>query len=297
MTSFDTWPPIAIVGTGAHAAPHDDQATDSTERAAVAARRAMHSADIRDDEVDLVIVATSTSTASERDTSAPPQPFASARAIHVAVGLRDDAGAIDVVESGAALIHALATGASLLAAAEAWTHVLVVGSDDAAGALVLRKELEVADVVALAAFEAGIEPGAAFDRGIDGGPLDHETTGLRSLGFLVESEARTNAIATVVRAACRDASIEVGELRFLVPQRQDRRAAYVVTDELELPDGRIAFAGAAADVSGARGAGGASSIPRALDQAQRANQLRSGDLVCLVAGNDAIHAACVVRWS
>ncbi|MCW2972535.1 MAG: 3-oxoacyl-(acyl-carrier-protein) synthase, partial [Thermoleophilia bacterium] len=185
---------------------------------------------------------------------------------------------------------------------------------DGAGAVVLRKELEVADVVAMAAVDAGIDPGAAFDAGIDGGPLDDETAGLRSVAYTVDHGGlgalvmpvggtlamdgpavkafAVPAFVSAVETACQEAGIEVDDLDLVVPHQSNRRLIETAIDELGLPEGSVTFT-----VDDLGNTGGAS-LPISLDAANRAGRLRDGDLVCLVGyGAGLQSAACVLRWS
>lgn len=353
MTSFDLWPPIAIAGTGSYVPERvvtnaelvasglettdawivertgirerrwldDDQAT--SDLAVAAARQALEAADAYVDDVDLVILATSTPNW--------PQP-ATASAVHHALGLREDAGAMDVNVVCSGFVYALHAGASMLAGGEAWTTALVIGADcysritdpadrgtriffgDGAGAVVLRKQLEVADIAAMAAADAGIEIGSDLAEGLDGGPLDDETAGIRSVAYAVD-HARKDAIIVpdresffqmdgpgvrayavpamvdAVRRACRDAGIEVDDLDLIVPHQSNRRMLEAAIDELGIPEGRLAT------TVDRYGNTAAASIPLTLDVAARDGRVRTGDLVCLVGyGGGLQSAACVLRW-
>lgn len=362
VTSFDTWPPIAIAATGS-AVPErvvtnaelettlattdawivehtgirerrwvsDEEAT--SDLAARACRAALDAAGSDVDEVDLVIVATATPDW--------PQP-ATASAVHGLLGMRPDAGAMDVNAACSGFVHALHGGASMLAGCEAWTTVLVAGADcgsrmtdptdrttriffgDAAGAVVLRRELELADVAAAAAAELGIDLPELSD--IDGGVEDDRTPGLRSFVATTHPAGRdaiivpaggsrepvaTNpgrryfqmdgpavrefavgAIVGGVADACRDAGCTPDELALVVPHQSNRRILEAAIDALDLPESRLAT------TVERFGNTQAASIPLTLDVAVRAGRLLAGDLVCLVGyGGGLSSAACVVRWA
>lgn len=353
MTSFDLWPPIAIAGTGSYVPERvvtnaelvegglettdewivertgirerrwlaNDQAT--SDLAVMAARRALEAADAHPDDIDLVVLATSTPDW--------PQP-ATASAVHHALGLRGDAGAMDINVVCSGFVYALHAGSSMLAGGEAWTTALVIGADcysritdpddrgtriffgDGAGAVVLRKQLEVADIAAMAAVDAGIDIGDDIAGVLDGGPLDDETPGIRSVAYAVD-HARKDAIIVpdrasffqmdgpgvrayavpamvdAVRNACRDAGIEVDDLNLLVPHQSNRRMLEAAIDELGVAEGRLATT---VELFGNTAA---ASIPLTLDTAARDGRLRCGDLVCLVGyGGGLQSAACVLRW-
>lgn len=352
MTSFDTWPPIRIAGTGSYLPERvvtnaelvaggldttdewivghtgirerrwAEPDTTTAMLASEAARAALDAAGAHVDEVDLLVLATSTP-----DWAQP----ATASAVHHALGMRGDAGAMDVNVVCSGFVYALHAGAAMLAGGEAWTTALVVGAErysaitdpsdrhtriffgDGAGAVVLRKELEVADLAAMAAAEAGIDLGSdAFDD-LDGGALDDETAGLRSVTYAVDHAGKdalltphgepfgmdgpavrawaVPAMVAAVRDACRDAGIEVDDLALLVPHQSNRRMIEAAIDELGLPEGRCAIT-----VETTGNTAGAS-IPIALDLAARGGRLRDGDMVCVVGyGGGLQSAATVLRW-
>lgn len=352
MTSFDTWPPIRIAGTGSflpervvtneelvaggldttaewiveHTGIRErrwvDDGTTTASLAARAAGAALEAAGAYADEVDLLVLATSTP-----DWQQP----ATASAVHHALGLRPDAGAFDLNAVCSGFVYGLHAGASMLAGGEAWTTVLVVGAErysaitdpadratriffgDGAGAVVLRKELEVADLAVMAATEAGVDLGSDAYTELDGGALDDETAGIRSIALSVDHAGKdalltphgerfgmdgpavrtyaVPALVDAVRRACRDAHVDVRDLALVVPHQSNRRMLEAAIDELGLPEGRLA-----ATVE-RYGNTAAASIPVTLDDAVRAGRVGDGDLLCLVGyGGGLQSAACVVRW-
>jgi 3-oxoacyl-[acyl-carrier-protein] synthase-3 len=353
VSSVDTWPPIRIAGTGSYVPERvvtnaelvdgglettdewivehtgirerrwAEDGTTTAHIAAEAARRAIESADVFPDDIDLLILATS---------SPDWQQPATASAVHFALGLRPDAGAVDVNAVCSGFVYALHAGSSMLASSEAWTTALVIGAEvysrltdpadrgtriffgDGAGAVILRKELEVADLAVMAAQEAGVELGSdAFDE-LDGGAIEEETPGVRSVAYSVDHagkdalltphgeyfqmdgpavrEYAVPAMVDAVSRACRDAGVSPSELALLVPHQSNRRMLEAAIDELGLPEGRVAIS------VDRYGNTAAASIPLTLDEAVRAGRIGDGELVCLVGyGGGLQSAACVVRWS
>jgi 3-oxoacyl-[acyl-carrier-protein] synthase-3 len=353
-SSFDMWPPVAIAGTGSYVPErvvtnedlitaggldttdawivektgirerrfaHEDQTT--SQLASEAARRALEAADTFPEDIDLVIVATSTPDW--------PQP-ATASAVHHALGLRPDAGAMDVNVVCSGFVYALHAGAAMLAGSEAWNSVLVIGADtysritdpqdrgtrvffgDGAGAVVLQKRLEFADVAAMAAAEAGIDAGEGLISALDGGMLDEETPGIRSIAYSVD-HARKDAIIVpepgayfqmdgpgvrefavpamveAVQRACDAAAVDVQDLALLVPHQSNRRMLEAAIDALDMPESRLAT------TVERYGNTAAASIPITLDAFARAGRLFGGDLICLVGyGGGLQSAAAVLRW-
>lgn len=350
MTSFDTWPPIRIAGTGSflperivtnaelvasglatsdewivsHTGIRErrwvEPGTTTADLATRAARAALEIAGMHVDEVDLLVLATSTP-----DWQQP----ATATAVHHALAMRADAGAIDLNAVCAGFVYALHAGTSMLAGGEAWTTALVVGAEcysrltdpgdrgtrvffgDGAGAVVLRKELEVADLAVMAAAEAGVDIGALDE--LDGGAHDEETAGIRSVAYAVDHSGKdalltphgsffrmdgpavreyaVPALVDAVRSACRDAGVTPDDLALVVPHQSNRRILEAAIDALDLPEAKLAVT-----VDRYGNTAGAS-IPITLDEVARAGHLSDGDLVCLVGyGSGLQSAACVVRW-
>lgn len=353
MTSFDTWPPIRIAGTGsflpervvtnAELVASGLDTTDewivartgirerrwvepgatTAQLATEAARRALEAAGLYPDDVDLLVLATSTP-----DWQQP----ATASAVHALLGMRPDAGVFDLNAVCSGFVYGMHAGVSMLSGGEAWTTVLVVGADtysritdpadrttriffgDGAGAVVLRKELEVADLAVMAAAQAGVDLGTSVLDELDGGALDEETAGIRSVAYTVDHagkdalltphgaafgmdgpavrEFAMPALVDAVRSACRDAGIEPADLALLVPHQSNRRMLEAAIDELGLPEARLActvehFGNTAA-----------ASIPITLDDAARTGRIADGDLICLVGyGGGLQSAACIVRWA
>ncbi len=353
MTSFDTWPPIRIAGTGSfvpervvtnaelvadglkttdewiveHTGIRErrwaDPETTTAQLAAESARFALDAADCFADDVDLLILATS---------SPDWQQPATASAVHELLGLRPDAGVFDVNAVCSGFVYGIQAGAAMLAAGEAWTTVLVVGAErysrltdpadrgtriffgDGAGAVVLRKELEVADLAAMAAAEAGVEIGSDLFDNLDGGALDDETAGIRSIALSVDHagkdalltphgeyfqmdgpavrEYAVPAMVDAVRRACRDAGIEPADLALVVPHQSNRRMLEAAIDELGLPEARLAT------TVERYGNTAAASIAITLDEAVQDARVSDGDLICLVGyGGGLQSAACVLRWA
>lgn len=352
MTSFDTWPPIRIAGTGSfvpdrvvtnaelvaeldttdewiveHTGIRERRwagpGTTTAQLATAAAQRALDAADSFIDDIDLLVLATS---------SPDWQQPATASAVHAALGMRGDAGVFDVNAVCSGFVYGLQAGASMLAASEAWTSVLVVGAElysrltnpadrgtriffgDGAGAVVLRKELEVADLAVMAAAEADVDLGSDTFSDLDGGALDEETAGLRSIALSVDHAGKdalltphgeyfqmdgpavraygVPAMVDAVRRACRDAGIEPADLAMVVPHQSNRRMLEAAIDELGLPEGRLAT------TVERYGNTAAASIPITLDETVRDARIHDGDLICLVGyGGGLQSAACVLRWA
>lgn len=222
MSSFDTWPPVRIAGTGSRLPDRvvsnvdlaeqldtsdewivektgirerrwaaDDEAT--SDLAVLAALAAMDDAGMDAFDIDLVVVATSTPDF--------PQP-ATASVVHGRLGLRPEAAAFDIDAVCSGFVYALHGASSMLACTDTWNTALVIGADtysritdpsdratrvifgDGAGAVVIEKTLHMGEVALMAAESVGIKESGAPD--VEGGLPDDETPGIRSVAYTVD---------------------------------------------------------------------------------------------------------------
>jgi 3-oxoacyl-[acyl-carrier-protein] synthase-3 len=272
----------------------------TSDLAAAAARAALDQAGIDAEQVDLVILATSTpdntfpatATAVQRKLAVPPCP------------------AFDLQAVCAGFTYALATADNFLRLGQA-RHALVIGAEtfsrildwqdrgtcvlfgDGAGAVLLRGEAQ---------------SGTCADRGIlatrlcangrhyehlyvDGGPSSTGTVGhLRMNG----REVFRHAVAELASAAeqvLAECGLVPADLDLLVPHQANLRIIDAVGRRLELPAEKVV-------VTVDRHANtSAASIPLALGEAVRDGRLRPGRLVCANAmGGGFAWGAALIRW-
>ena len=265
-----------------------------------AARQALQQAGLRPDQVDLVLVATST----------PDNTFpATATAVQRKLGI-GPAIAFDLQAVCAGFAYALATADNFLRLGQART-ALVIGAEtftrlldwndrgtcvlfgDGAGAVVLQAEEQ---------------PGTRRDRGIlathlradgrhyddlyvDGGPSSTGTTGhLRMNGREVFRHA-VNELVDAATTVLDKAGFAPAELDWLVPHQANRRIIDVVGKRLQLPPERvIVTVDRHANTS-------AASIPLALAAGVGDGRIREGDLVVANAmGGGFAWGAALIRW-
>ena len=276
----------------------DGEAT--SDLALIAAERALADAKVGADEIDLVIVATTT----------PDETFpAVATKIQARLGMtRGFAFDVQAVCSG--FVYALAVADNFIKAGQART-VLLIGAEtmsrlmdwtdrttcvlfgDGAGAVVLR---------------AGDGSGASSDRGVlntklysdgrqhdflyvDGGPSTTQTTGhLRMAGKDVFKHAVVNTSAAIVAVAA-EVGVPVEAIDWVIPHQANQRILDSTARKLDLPTSRIIST--IAD----HGNTSAASVPLALDVAVRDGRVKPGDLLLLEAmGGGFTWGAALVRW-
>ena len=275
----------------------DDETTASLGEAA--ARAALKNAGLTPDDIDLIVLATST----------PNNTFpATAVEIQQRLGMRHGF-AFDMQAVCSGFVYAMTT-ADLYIRGGAARRVLVIGSEtfsrlldwtdrstcvlfgDGAGALVL---------------EAGEGQGTIADRGVlasslrsdgshreklyvDGGPSTTGTVGhLRMEGREVFKHA-VGMITDVIEATFTQAGITADDLDWFVPHQANQRIIKGVGDRLGLDENKVISTVAVhANTS-------AASIPLALDAAIKDGRIRKGDMVLLEAmGGGLTWGACALR--
>ncbi|GAK69370.1 ketoacyl-ACP synthase III [Agrobacterium rubi] len=266
----------------------------------LAARAALENAGIKPDEIDLIIVATST----------PDNTFP-ATAVNIQNRLGITSGfAFDVQAVCSGFVYAMAT-ADLYIRGGMAKRVLVIGAEtfsrildwtdrttcvlfgDGAGAVVL---------------EAGEGEGKTSDRGIltsnlrsdgshkdklyvDGGPSTTGTVGhLRMEGREVFKHA-VGMITDVIEAAFEATGTTADDLDWLVPHQANRRIIDGSAKKLGIPSEKVVI------TVDQHGNTSAASIPLALAAAAADGRIKKGDLVMLEAmGGGFTWGAVLLRW-
>ena len=265
-----------------------------------AAKRALASAGVTANDIDLIIVATAT----------PDQTFpACATVIQHKLGMVHGV-AFDIAAVCSGFVYALAVADAMLVSG-AHRTALVIGAEtfsrlldwndratcvlfgDGAGAVVLRAEPGT---------------GASTDRGIlahrlhsdgryndllfvDGGPGSTGTTGkLRMKGKEVFRHAVTN-LANVMTETLAAAALTAADVAWVVPHQANLRILEATAKKLGLSIDRIVVTvDSHANTS-------AASVPLALDTAVRDGRIKSGDVLLLEAmGGGFTWGAAAVRW-
>jgi 3-oxoacyl-[acyl-carrier-protein] synthase-3 len=276
----------------------DDQNT--SDLATIAARRALDNAGMTAQEVDVIIVATST----------PDYTFP-ATAVTVQHNLGNQTGyGFDVQAVCSGFVYAMTVADSLIRAGNAGT-VLVIGAEtfsrlldwtdrttcvlfgDGAGAAVLR-----AQPVANGEPEQGILTCHLRSDGshreklfVDGGPSSTQTTGhLRMQGREVFKHA-VGMISGVVTDAFAASNTTADDLTWFIPHQANRRIIEASAEKLGIDIEKVVMT-----VEG-HGNTSAASIPLALDIAVRDGRVKRGDLVMLEAmGGGFTWGSVLIRW-
>jgi 3-oxoacyl-[acyl-carrier-protein] synthase-3 len=265
-----------------------------------AARAALASAGMAAEDIDLIVLATST----------PDQTFpATAVTIQADLGITQGA-AFDVQAVCSGFVFALTTADNYLKSGE-FRRALVIGSEafsrildwDDRGTCVLFGDGAGALVV-----EAEMQNGSTTDRGVlasclrsdgryrdklyvDGGPSTTGTVGyVRMDGPEVFRHAVTN-IAEVIDATLKKSGYQASDIDWFVPHQANKRILDGAARKLGLaPEKIVITVDKHANTS-------AASIPLALDTACRDGRIKKGDLVLMEAmGGGFTWGAVLVRW-
>ena len=265
-----------------------------------AARAALDNARMDPQDIDLIVLATST----------PDQTFpATAVTIQADLGITHGA-AFDVQAVCSGFVFALTTADNYLKSGE-FRRALVIGSEafsrildwDDRGTCVLFGDGAGALVV-----EAEMQNGSTTDRGVlasclrsdgryrdklyvDGGPSSTGTVGyVRMDGPEVFRHAVTN-IAEVIDATLKKSGYQASDIDWFVPHQANKRILDGAARKLGLAPERIVITvDKHANTS-------AASIPLALDAACRDGRMKKGDLVLMEAmGGGFTWGAVLVRW-
>jgi 3-oxoacyl-[acyl-carrier-protein] synthase-3 len=272
----------------------------TVDLAVKSAERALTNAKVSVDELDLIVVATTT----------PNETFPSvATSVQARLGMTRGA-AFDVQAVCSGFIYGLAVADNFIKARQAKT-ILLIGAEtmsrlmdwtdrstcvlfgDGAGAVVLRGGEGRGDASDHGVFNTKLySDGRLHDLlYVDGGPSTTGTTGhLRMLGKEVFKHAVIN-IADSIEAAVRDNDVSVSDIDWFVPHQANQRILDATARRLKVPAER--FISTIAE----HGNTSAASVPLALDVAVADGRIKRGDFVLLEAmGGGLTWGAALLRW-
>ncbi len=275
---LDTSHEWIVERTGIHArhiaAPDEYTSTMAIE----AAKRALTAAQIAPQEIDMIILATST----------PDHTFPStATRIQEKLGI-SKGFAFDQAAACSGFIFALATADAYLQQGMIKT-ALVIGSEtmsrlldwndrgtavlfgDGAGAVVLQAHAQADRGILGSLLRTN---GAGYDQlYVNGGPSTTQTAGTVQMNGREVFRNAVTRLEEAVEEILKIHGISQEDIDWLVPHQANKRIIDATAKKLGLPDGKVIHTGAdQANTS-------AASIPLALDQAIRDGRIKKGDLV------------------
>jgi len=280
-----------------HIAAEDEVTSDL---AVIAAKRALESASLDPNQIDLIILATSTA-----DQTFPSTATTIQRKLGITGGAAFD---IQAVCSG--FVYALTTADNFIKAGQA-KHVLVIGAEifsrildwedrttcvlfgDGAGAVVLSSQNGVGNNTDQGLLSSRIHSDGRYNEllFVDGGVSSTGTVGqLRMKGREVFRHAIVN-LASVVGEVLQDSNMSSENIDWIVPHQANKRILDGTARKLKVATNKvIVTVEKHANTS-------AASIPLALDEAVRDGRITRGQVVILEAmGGGFTWGACLLRW-
>jgi 3-oxoacyl-[acyl-carrier-protein] synthase III len=279
----------------------DGQTT--SDLATEAARRALETAGIAPEQLDLVVCATLTG-----DTPIPSTAVWMQRKLEIA------APAFDVNAACAGFSYGMSTATAFIESGQAET-VLVAGAEilsrvmnfqdrttcvlfgDGAGAVVLTRSQEPGVLGSVLGADGRSAEILIIPGGGSAQPPSHESLEARQNTIHMPNGREVFKRAVVEMAnACRQLLDKSGytpdDVDLLIPHQANSRIMIAVAERLKIPQER-----AVVDVESV-GNTSAASIPVALDRAWRAGRVRTGDLVLLTSfGAGLAWGANLIRWT
>jgi 3-oxoacyl-[acyl-carrier-protein] synthase III len=269
--------------TGIHARHIAEDGETTRTLAVEAAQKAIAAAGVSAEEIDLIVLATST----------PDQTFpATATLVQADLGIRQGA-AFDVQAVCSGFVYALVTADALIKAGQA-KHALVIGSEtfsrildwtdratcvlfgDGAGAFVLSATEGdgTSGIIAAKLRADGRYNNKLY---VDGGPSTTKTVGhLRMEGKEVFKHAVVN-MTSVMDDVMKAANVKPDDIDWFVPHQANRRILDSTASKLGIDPERVVF------TLDKHGNTSAASIPLAFDVAVKDGRIRPGHLVLLEA--------------
>jgi 3-oxoacyl-[acyl-carrier-protein] synthase-3 len=279
----------------------DGQAT--SDLAVGAARRALETAGVAPEQLDLIVCATLT----------PDTPIPAA-AVWVQRKLGVGAPAFDLNAACAGFSYGLSTGAAFIGSGQAET-VLVIGAEvlsrvmdytdrttcvlfgDGAGAVVLRPSENPGILGSVLGADGGATDLLFIPAGGSARPASRETVDARDHSIRMPRGREVFKRAVVEMAAsCRELLEKSGhtadDVNLLIPHQANARIMVAVAERLGIgPDRAVVDVETVGNTS-------AASIPIALDRAWRAGRIAEGDLVLLTSfGAGLAWGANLIRWT
>lgn len=272
----------------------------TSDLALKAAKQALERADMDPQEIDLIILATST----------PNQTFpATAVTIQAELGITHGA-AFDMQAVCSGFVFALTTADQYIKSGQA-KNILVLGAEtfsrlldwedrttcvlfgDGAGAVILSSEEVNGDESQRGILTSRIRSDGRYRDKlyVDGGPSSTRTTGhLRMNGREVFRHAVTN-ISDVIEETLEEANLTISDIDWFVPHQANERILLGTAKKIGLPFEKVVMTVAE------HGNTSAASIPLALNHGVESEMIKKGDMVLLEAmGGGFTWGAVLVRW-
>lgn len=265
-----------------------------------AAQAALDNAGLTVDDIDLIVMATTT----------PDDTFpATATKIQMKLGMHHGA-AFDIQAVCSGFVYAMSVADNFIKSGQS-KGALVIGAEtfsrlldwedrttcvlfgDGAGAVVLKPEEAAGELSDRGMLTAHLHSDGRYRDKlyVDGGPSSTQTVGhVRMIGKDVFRHAVVN-IADVITEALDATGYTIDDIDWFVPHQANRRILEGTAKRIGLPLEKVVM------TVGQHGNTSAASVPLALDTALKDGRIKSGDLVLLEAmGGGFTWASALLRW-
>lgn len=301
MDTTDEW---IVERTGVHERRfvRDDESTSTI--GTIAAQRALESAKMSADEIDLIIVASAAQDMAFPSTACLIQDNIKAK----------NAAAFDLSAGCSGFVYNMAVAAQFIATGM-YKNVMVIGSEtlskilnledrntgmlfgDGAGAAIISR---VEDGYGALSFDLGADGSGAFSLYQPAGgsrlPANHETVDKKMHTIHMKGtevfKFATKIMSTATFAALDKAGLTTEDIDLFVPHQANIRIIDFATKRMNIPKSKVM-----ANID-KMGNTSAASIPIALVEAIEKGRLKKGDNVLMVGfGAGLTWAACMLKWS
>ena len=288
-----------------HIAPED---MPTSNMALAAAKNALENAGISADDLDFIIVATSSG----------DYPFPStACVLQGKLGMKKKCQCFDISAACSGLLYSLDTGANLLRGHKNYRYGLMIGAEklsyladwkdratcvlfgDAASAVILEKVDDGSDESCLLATDLGadgscvsllLHPAGGTAIPVTAENVDTHENALNMNGPEVFKHA-VPAMVSAAKTVLADANIPADRLRWVIPHQANKRIIDAVAARLDVTEEHVYV-----NIQN-YGNTSAASIGLCLDELSRSGQLQKGDLVLATTfGAGLTWAAALIRW-
>lgn len=276
-----------------HIAAEDELTSDLATNAA---KNALEKASLNAEEIDLIIVATTT----------PDLTFpATATTLQAKIGAKN-AFAFDLQAVCSGFVFAITTADSFIKSGQV-KNALVVGADklssivdwtdrntcvlfgDGAGAVILQATSEEnRGIIASSLHSDGT---LNYILKTSGGAASNQKTGVIEMSGREVFKHAVEKMVKSVLSTLKKAGLNTKDIDLLIPHQANLRILSAVATRLELPEDKVVLTVQNhANTS-------AASIPLALDKANRENRIKAGDVIVLEAlGGGLTWGSVVLRW-
>lgn len=301
VSTSDEWI-VTRTGISERRIASDDQAT--SDLAEVAARRALESASVDPNDLDLILVNTVT----------PDMFFPSTACVLQERLGASRAAAFDLMAACSGFIYGLSVADAYLRAG-LMRNILVIGADtlskvvdwsdrgtcilfgDGAGAALVQRTTADSSILSTHLYSDGSKgkqlfiPGGGSRQPASQKVIDEKLVTIRMPNGNEVFKTAVRSMEDAAMAALKANGAEVSDIDLFISHQANARIIYAVAERLDLPRERIFM-----NID-RYGNTSAASIPIAIDEAVRVGRLKRGDLLLLTAfGGGVTWGSALIRW-